>query len=248
MSTKNYVFAAVAACLGAISLGSCNQEEEMTYQGGENGMSKLKVATRTEGETTQPKDAIIYLFNNTGICTNIITSAELNNNKGIQIDPGDYQLVAIGSNNLSNYNLPDKINASDSSIIKLNEGATNTDLLLATDNITLTEGETTNTSITLNREMICFKNITIEKVPAEVKKAELTLSSMYKSIRFDGKYTDDLDTIKISLAKEAGTDKWTYTGDSIFSLPSKGNPTVKLTLVSDDATKEYMWFSIRGSC
>ena len=239
MKTKSFIIAAMAACIGTVCLGSCNQEEEIASQGGDNELTKLKVTTRTEGETTRPKDAIIYLFNKAGICTNIITSAELNNSKGTQIDPGDYKLVAIGSNNLSNYDLPNKLNANDSSVIKLNDGASHSDLMIATDNITMTEGETTQANITLSREVICTKNITIEKVPTDITKAELTISPMYKEIRFDGKYTNDIDSIKINLDKDTEEGKWIYKGDSIFSLPSKGNPTIKLTLASSGTTKEY---------
>ena len=128
METKAIIIAAIAAGIGMVCLGSCSQNE-MAYQGEDKDASKLRVTTRTEGEPTPPKDAVIYLFNKEGKCTNIISSAEVNNSKGTQIEPGDYKLVTIGSNHLSNYTLPDKTSANDSSIIKLNEGITNTDLL-----------------------------------------------------------------------------------------------------------------------
>ena len=42
MKKQKFCFAAVTACVGLCSLGSCTQEE-MAYQGEEEDISKLKV-------------------------------------------------------------------------------------------------------------------------------------------------------------------------------------------------------------
>ena len=79
MKTKRLIFAAIAACLGMVGLGSCNKEEAV-YQGGEKEMSRLRVMTRAEGESTPPKEAKIYLLDKDGKCTNIVDLEDFNKN------------------------------------------------------------------------------------------------------------------------------------------------------------------------
>ena len=237
MRIKSFYFAAIAACLGMVGLGSCNKEEAV-YQGGEKEMSKLRVMTRAEGETTPPKEAKIYLLDKEGKCTNIVDLEEINKN-GIATTPGNYRVIAIGGNDLSAYKLPEQAEANDSSIIKLNSGRKLTDLLLATDDITLNEGETTQLNMTMDREVICIKDVNADKIPKDVIGTEIIIGPMYKNIRMDGKYTDDTDSIRIALTKDTEDRKWILKGDSIFSLPSKGNPKVILRLITPDNTQEY---------
>ena len=234
MKTK-ICFAAIAACLGTVCLGGCTKEE-MAYQG---ETSKLKVITRTEGTETAPNEGLIYLFNNNGECTNKIDMKDLANNTAISTKPGKYKITAIGGDNLSNYTLPDKENATDSSEITLNEGKRLSDLLLISDSITLDEGITNQINLTLNREVLCIKEIKIEKVPTDVKSAEITIAPVYKAIKLNGKYTNKTDTLKFTLKKDATTGNWINKEDSVFSLPSSGNPTIKLTTASDSVKKEY---------
>ena len=239
MKIKNLSYAAIAACLGMVGLGSCNKEEAV-YQGGEKEMSRLRVMTRAEGESTPPKEAKIYLLDKDGKCTNIVDLEDFNKN-GIPATPGDYRIIAIGSNDLSAYKLPEQAEANDSSIIKLNSGKKLTDLLLATEDITLNEGETTQLNMTLNREVICIKDVNADKIPKDVIGTEIIIGPMYKNIRMDGKYTDDTDSIRIALTKDTEDRKWILKGDSIFSLPSKGNPKVILRLITPKNTQEYSY-------
>ena len=239
MKIKSFCYAAIAACLGMVGLGSCNKEE-VAYQGGEKEMSRLRVMTRAEGETTPPKEAKIYLLDKDGKCTNIVDLEDFNKN-GIPATPGDYRIIAIGGNDLSAYKLPEQAEANDSSIIKLNSGKKLTDLLLATEDITLNEGETTQLNMTLNREVICIKDVNADKIPKDVIGTEIIIGPMYKNIRMDGKYTDDTDSVRISLTKDTEDRKWTLKGDSVFSLPSKGNPQVILRIKTPDNTKEYTY-------
>lgn len=234
MKTK-ICFAAIAACLGTVCLGGCTKDE-MAYQG---ETSKLKVITRTEGTETAPNEGLIYLFNNNGECTNKIDMKDLANNAAISTKPGKYKITAIGGVSLSNYTLPDKENATDSSEITLNEGKRLSDLLLISDSITLDEGITNQINLTLNREVLCIKEIKIEKVPTDVKSAEITIAPVYKAIKLNGKYTNKTDTLKFTLKKDATTGNWINKEDSVFSLPSSGNPTIKLTTASDSVKKEY---------
>ena len=239
MRIKSFCYAAIAACVGTVGLGSCNKEEAV-YQGGEKEMSKLRVMTRAEGETTPPKEAKIYLLDKDGKCTGIVDLEEINKN-GIATTPGEYRVIAIGGNDLSAYKLPEQADANDSSIINLNSGRKLTDLLLATDNITLNEGETTQLNMTLNREVICIKNINADKIPDNVIGTEIIIGPMYKNIRMNGKYTDDVDSVRIALTKDTDERKWTLKGDSVFSLPSKGSPQVILRIKTPDNTKEYTY-------
>ena len=222
-----------------VGLGSCNKEEAV-YQGGEKEMSRLRVMTRAEGESTPPKEAKIYLLDKDGKCTNIVDLEDFNKN-GIPATPGDYRIIAIGGNDLSAYKLPEQAEANDSSIIKLNSGKKLTDLLLATEDITLNEGETTQLNMTLNREVICIKDVNADKIPKDVIGTEIIIGPMYKNIRMDGKYTDDTDSIRIALTKDTEDRKWILKGDSIFSLPSKGNPKVILRLITPKNTQEYSY-------
>lgn len=242
MENLRLCYAAAAACVGIVGLGSCNQDETV-YQGIEEDISKLKVITRTD-ESTKPNEGKIYIFNEKGLCADTISPENLKNNTPINTKPGAIKLIAIGSNDLTAYNLPNKNNVTDSSIIKLNNGRSLTDLILGTTTTTLEEGETTQTDITMSREVLCLKHITAHSIPDDIIGTEIMIGPMYKNIRLNGKYTTDVDSIRIALKKDPQEEGvWTYTGDSIFSLPSKGNPSVILRLKTIDNTKEYTYQS-----
>lgn len=239
MNKLEFIFAATVACVGTVGLGSCNQEDT-TYQGIEKDMSRLKVMTRSSDETTIPKEGKIYIFNSNGLCTDTISPENLKNKIPITIKPGEVKLMAIGSDDLSAYQLPNRSTVTDSSIIKLNNGRTLTDLILGSTTTLLEEGTTTQSEITMSREVLCIKDITTHSIPDDIIGTEIMIGPMYKNIQLNGKYTSDIDSIRIELQKdpkETGT--WTYKGDSIFSLPSKGNPSVILRLKTIDTTKEY---------
>ena len=243
MNKLKLCFAVTIACVEIVGLGSCNQDETAN-QGIEKDMSRLKVMTRSIDETTQPTEGKIYIFNPKGLCTDTISPENLKNNTPITTRPGEVKLMAIGSNDLSAYQLPSQSTVTDSSVIKLNNGRTLTDLILGTTTTTLEEGETTQSDITMSREVLCLKHITAHSIPDDIIGTEIMIGPMYKNIRLNGKYTTDIDSIRIALKKapqEEGV--WTYTGDSIFSLPSKGNPSVILRLKTIDNTKEYTYQS-----
>ena len=239
MENLRLCYAAAAACVGIVGLGSCNQDETV-YQGIEEDISKLKVITRTNDESTKPNEGKIYIFNEKGLCADTISPENLKNNTPIKTKPGAIKLIAIGSNDLTAYNLPNKNNVTDSSIIKLNNGRSLTDLILGTTTTTLEEGETTQTDITMSREVLCFKHLTADKIPADIIGTEIMIGPMYKNIKLNGKYTNDVDTVRFILQKDPSQEGfWTYKGDSVFSLPSVGKPSIILRLKTVDTTKEY---------
>ena len=241
MKKQKFCYAAVAACVGLCSLGSCTQEE-MAYQGEQKDISKLKVITRTDDESSKPEEGKIYIFNQNNVCIDTISPSALRDNTPTRIKPGTVKLIAIGSNDLSAYNLPYKSNVTDSSIIKLNSGRALTDLILGTTTTTLEEGETTQTDITMSREVICLKHLTADNIPDDIIGTEIMVGPMYKNIKLNGKYTNDVDTIRIALQKDPNEEGvWVYKGDSIFSLPSKGNPSFILRLKTSDTTTEYTY-------
>ena len=241
MKKLDLCFAAAAACVGIVGLGSCNQDETV-YQGIEEDISKLRVMTRTDDESTKPNEGKIYIFNEKGLCADTISPENLKNNTPINTKPGAIKLIAIGSNDLTAYNLPNKNNVTDSSIIKLNNGRSLTDLILGTTTTTLEEGETTQTDITMSREVICLKHLTADNIPDDIIGTEIMVGPMYKNIKLNGKYTNDVDTIRIALQKDPNEEGvWVYKGDSIFSLPSKGNPSFILRLKTSDTTTEYTY-------
>ena len=241
MKKQKFCYAAVAACVGLCSLGSCTQEE-MAYQGEQKDISKLKVITRTDDESSKPEEGKIYIFNQNNVCIDTISPSALRDNTPTRIKPGTVKLIAIGSNDLSAYNLPYKSTVTDSSIIKLNSGRALTDLILGTTTTTLEEGETTQTDITMSREVICLKHLTADNIPDDIIGTEIMVGPMYKNIKLNGKYTNDVDTIRIALQKDPNEEGvWVYKGDSIFSLPSKGNPSFILRLKTSDTTTEYTY-------
>ena len=241
MKKQNLCYAAVTACVGLCSLGSCTQEE-MAYQGEQKDISKLKVITRTDDESSKPEEGKIYIFNQNNVCIDTISPSALRDNTPTRIKPGTVKLIAIGSNDLSAYNLPYKSTVTDSSIIKLNSGRALTDLILGTTTTTLEEGETTQTDITMSREVICLKHLTADNIPDDIIGTEIMVGPMYKNIKLNAKYTNDVDTIRIALQKDPNEEGvWVYKGDSIFSLPSKGNPSFILRLKTSDTTTEYTY-------
>lgn len=76
MKKLDLCFAAAAACVGIVGLGSCNQDETV-YQGIEEDISKLRVMTRTDDESTKPNEGKIYIFNEKGLCADTISPENL---------------------------------------------------------------------------------------------------------------------------------------------------------------------------
>ena len=229
--------AAMAVCLGLGCLGGCAKDETV-YQG---ETSKLKITTRAEEDDTPLKDALLYIFNTEGTCTKIIPADKLDGTKAISEKPGTYKLIAIGGDDLTNYNLPNQDNATENSTITLNEGKKLNDLLIGTSNTDLEEASTTKMTMTLNRAVTCIKHVTIEELPTDITETEMTIGPVYTQVKLNGEYTDETKNISLSLTKNNTTGDWEYTGDSIVSLPSKGNPTIKITLTTPEVVKEYSY-------
>ena len=237
MKKLNLCMAAMAVCLGLGCLGGC-AKDEMAYQG---ETSKLKITTRAEEDDTPLKDALLYIFNTEGTCTKIIPADKLDGTKAISEKPGTYKLIAIGGDDLSNYNLPTQDNATENSTITLNEGKKLNDLLIGTSNTDLEEASTTKMTMTLNRAVTCIKHVTIEELPTDITETEMSIGPVYTQVKLNGEYTDETKNISLSLTKNNTTGDWEYTGDSIVSLPSKGNPTIKITLTTPEVIKEYTY-------
>ena len=230
-------FAAIAACLGTVGLGGCTKDE-MAYQG---ETSKLRIITRIEENASPLKDALLYIFDTEGTCTKIIPADKLNGTEAVSEKPGTYKLIAIGGDDLTNYNLPNQDNAKENSIISLNEGEKLNDLLIGIDSTTLDEGITTQMTMKLNRAVTCIKHVTIEELPTDITETEMTIGPVYSQVKLNGDYTEETKDISLSLTKNNTTGDWEYKGDSIVSLPSKGNPIVKITLTTPELRKEYTY-------
>lgn len=228
---KHFIF--LSLILFAFS--SCEKavlEDEIPSEPLTVGTASLTVSTRggnTESPVTQGN---IYIFNQAGNCVELLTTSETSNSATAQLPAGTYTLYAVGSCDLSRFELPTKATAQATSVITRKEGEVMEDLLLKSANVTLEDGESINQTIALEHKVICVNQVEIKKVPSDITKVEVTLSPLYQSIRLNGTYPDSpTESYKITLTKQDDGTTWLSTPQQML-FPSKGTPTIKVSFTT----------------
>lgn len=232
----------VAACL---LLPSCEKAilidtEEPSEELGER-TAKLTVITRADDANNTVAQGCIYVFNSAGKCVQLMSTTTGSNSATVMLAAGSYSLYAVGSDDLTRFNLPTQSNATPTSIITLAEGKTMGDLLLKKADVTLEDGETLNQTIALEHKVLCINDISIKKVPANVTKVEVSISPLYGSVTLSGTYPDTpVESYKIGLTKQSDGTTWLAEPEQML-FPSAGTPTIKIMLTTSEGTQGYSY-------
>ena len=239
---KIHAFFATAMC-STLALTSCvkeviNDDKQETA----TPNSFLQIRTRGENDTLPVPQGRFYLFNASGTCVNLLTIDADNQSATAKLPEGQYQIYAIGSNDLSCFDLPIKADATPESIIQLKTDETMNDLLMKQQNVTLVKDEPQNLNITLDRKVINITNISIKQVPDTISKVEVAIKSLYTKVQLNGTYPDETDDYQVTLTEADDSTTWQATPNQM-SFPSKGNPIVEVTFTHPTGTKTYTYTS-----
>ncbi len=172
-----------------------------------------------------------YVADTEGVGTNVSFS---------NLPPGDYQIYAVSSDNLSGFNLPTTEKASPTAVITPTTDYPEHDLLLANTNISLAPGDDITLDLSFRRALLRLNTITLHQVPEEATAVSLTISPLQTNVSLDltAESGTSVCELTIPLTKCDATTWQSLTPYYIF--PSIGAPTLTfdLTLPSSDNPEE----------
>lgn len=240
--------AGVAAVLAFSSCDKIAVEEEnempSAVAGQGNGSAKLNVITRAgidNGEDNVVAEGRVYIFNSIGKCVQLLSTDEETSQATAQLAAGSYALYAIGGDDLSRFTLPSQSEATPTSVITLIDGKVMDDLMVASANVELEDGETVNQNLALKHAVMCVEAVEINQVPPTVTKVEVSLTPLYSSVQLNGEYPDSpTESYKLLLTKQSDGRTWKATPDQML-FPSKGNPTIKVSITTDEGVMGYSY-------
>lgn len=248
---KNFVFS-VAALFGVMTLLGCSREVLDVYEQEEpESTSVLHVFTRegTNGATAAnvPNPVCLYVFNALDQCVRMVP--EVTQETVVRLPGGTFEVYAVAGADPSRYDLPSLAEAEKESEITLLSGQNWGDLMVSQAQVMATNGADNSLTLSMNRVVMGIREITIRKVPSSVESVRITISPLYESLRVDGGYSGSKGafTQSLSLSDDEGT--WHFAedpedeGSSVYLLPSVGKPTITVSFVTGESTKNYSYAS-----
>lgn len=221
-------FKIAAALCGMIALASCAEEvvnEEMPEPD-----SELCIATRGEAsEIATPVN--IYVFNSDNRCVRMETFTESTWRFSEKLPAGNYSVYAIGGADPTRLVLPTADNATKTTSLTLQSGASLGDLMTANGTVTLVANGQNSLTLSMQRKVMQIEQITIKDVPADITNVSVSITHTYESILLNGEYTGETGSFTCNLTKQDNGD-WVYNTSNTFLLPSVGNPTIAVTMGS----------------
>lgn len=217
----------VAALCGMFAWAGCAEEvmnEEMPEPD-----SELCVATRGDEGKVIATPVRVYVFNSDDRCVRMEAFTESTWSFTEKLPAGDYSVYAIGGADPERLVLPALDDATKTTAITLQDGASLGDLMTASGNVTLIANGTNSLTLTMQRKVMQIDHITIKDVPDDINSVSVSITHTYKNILLNGEYADETGTFSCDLTKQDNGD-WVYDTPSTYMLPSVGNPTIAVTM------------------
>lgn len=236
MMKQFFVLMMTAICCG-MSLGSCSQEVVNESRLAPHAQPTISITTRTDLSVNK---GVIYLMDTLGTCVSTLESDGSGNYASTSLDPGEYDLYALASDNLASLNLPSPEEASATSLIRAS-GETIGDLLMAHQHVRLQEGQNTSLDLTLDRKVICLKEIQITQVPSDVTAVSLSIAPLYPGILLNGSYDTEDTPQTHTIQLDKGEDDIWYKVPDAMLFPSMGTPNMSVTFALPRGPKAYLF-------
>ena len=226
----------MTALCGVLTLSSCS-EEVMNPSMPEPDKGQLRV--RTRGEDDEALQSRLYVFDDTGQCVAMLSPDDNEQFVTADLSSGSYDLYGIGSDDLSNFDLPSADDATPTTVIAVAAGKQMGDLLIGHEKISLADGDRETINIQLERKVTCVTRVTINEVPDDVEQVNVSVSPMYRQLLLNGSYGQATGTYTISLTDLGGGD-WEAEPHEII-LPSSGKPEITISFVKGETVKHYSY-------
>ena len=226
----------MTALCGVLTLSSCS-EEVMNPSMPEPDKGQLRV--RTRGEDDEALQSRLYVFDDTGQCVAMLSPDDNEQFVTADLSSGSYDLYGIGSDDLSNFDLPSADDATPTTVIAVAAGKQMGDLLIGHEKVSLADGDRETINIQLERKVTCVTRVTIHEVPDDVEQVNVSVSPMYRQLLLNGSYGQATGTYTISLTDLGGGD-WETEPHEII-LPSSGKPEITISFVKGETVKHYSY-------
>lgn len=168
--------------LSAVSCQRPMYDEEDDEDGVSQTNLPLKISARSSGESQINYPAYIYAFAEDGSCS---ASLKMTDNAQIEmkLPPARYTIVAIAGLG-EEYIVPKDPSLDDVIVMKENNRSSRA-LMMGTSTVTIANKKNISVSVTLYYA-VSLVNISLEDIPANVKKVSLQISPLYSSCRLQG--------------------------------------------------------------
>ncbi|MBQ8712100.1 MAG: FimB/Mfa2 family fimbrial subunit [Prevotella sp.] len=223
-------FKILAALCGMFAWTGC--AEEVINERMPEPNSELCIATRSDEGKAIATPVRIYVFNSDDKCVKMEVFTEATNSFTAKLPAGDYSVYAIGGADPVRLALPSEDNATKTSTLSLQNGASFSDLMTANANVTLVANGTNSLTLGMQRKVIMIQSITIMDVPTDATSVSVSISHTYQNILLNGSYTGEEGTFSCELSKQADGTTWLYDTPNTYLLPSVGAPTISVTIGS----------------
>ena len=234
MRTLN-VFYVTALC-GVLTLSGCS-EEVMNLSMPEPHEGQLRVRTRGEGD--EALQSRLYVFDGAGQCVAMLSPDDNEQFVTADLSSGSYDLYGIGSDDLSNFVLPNADDATPTTAIAVAAGKQMGDLLIGHEKISLADGDHENLNIQLERKVTCVTRVTIHEVPDDVEQVKVSVSPMYRQLLLNGSYGDATGAYTISLTDQGAGD-WEAEPHEMI-LPSDKLPEITISFIKGEDVNSYSY-------
>lgn len=234
--------------LGATLAAGCAKEVTDTIISDEAKTCTLNIVTRNggngttdgdEGSTPTISEGRIYVMSGTR-CVGMIALSEGATATTLTLPAGSYEVYAVGGNDLARFTLPTEEEATTTSTIDVKTNSVMDDLLTQTATVTLSDGETRQLNMTLERRVLRIDEVTVKQVPEEVTAVELMVEPTYSTMTLAGEYGTGTKAVKIALT-EATEGTWQVTQAQQYAYPTKGKPTITVRFTTTSGVKSYSY-------
>lgn len=236
------IFTLICSLLAFVSCEKVALDENTESPSTQPGApANLIMTTRNGGSGNDVNEGRIYVFNDQGTCVQILSIDANNTSVTTQLPAGTYSVYAVGGNDLSSFTLPSLSDATATSVVTHQTGKLMNELLLKHTDITLAEGDERDLNITLDRKVLCIDDVVMTQMPADVTQVEVTLSTFYSSMSFDGTYPETpTESYTVALTKQEDGTTWQATPNQML-FPSKGTPVVTVSVTTTTGTLGFSY-------
>lgn len=193
----------ISLLCAATVMASCTNEWEEAFISDTGDAGTLVVSTRAGGteDDAVSYPVLVYVFDESDACVAVDDISEGETEVTFTLTEGVYTVCAIGGASEEHYDMPSEEDATPESVIELWEGAGYTDLMTATEELTVTTDEADSLTAELIRRVVLLQSVTMEGVPEDIVGVDMTFSPLYGGLQLDGEYSEKDGEHTISLVQ-----------------------------------------------
>ena len=193
----------------------------------------LKITARSGGESRINYPACIYAFAEDGSCSASRAMAD-DGRIEMKLPPARYTIVAIAGSG-EEYAVPENPCLEDVIVMKENNRSSRA-LMIGSSTVTIANKKNISVSVTLYYA-VSLVNVSLEDIPAGVKKVSLQISPLYSSLSFAREYAGEGRSTEVTCEPEPDG---TWSAKPFYIFPGSGSQTIfSITLEDENRTRTF---------